>query len=57
MTNCDHSFVKIGDEAKPNCRTACVVCVYCGQVRYVNDDGRVEIYKERGEVKNAFNKN
>ncbi len=53
MTQCSHDFIKITDEAKPNMRVACVVCLYCGQVRYVSDEGHVTIFKERGEVKNA----
>ncbi len=30
-----------------------VVCVYCGQIRFVNEMGLVEIFQEIGKVKHT----
>ena len=40
--NCNHQFVKVGDV---------FVCVYCGQVREVEENGMITIIKENGKIK------
>ena len=46
MTYCDHTFFAILHEK------TCVVlgCCYCGHIRHLYADGRLEIIKQEGEV-------
>jgi len=51
--NCKHQFFNMladyNDEEKK--LFVIVVCVYCGQIRKIWQDGKVEITKEYGEIK------
>lgn len=50
MTNqCVHDFIKVRVNHVPPTH-AVVVCAYCGQVRHVYADGKIDIIKQDGET-------
>ena len=46
--NCDHDFIRLNES---EVFYVIVVCAYCGQVRHIFGDGRVDIVKEAGQIK------
>lgn len=49
MNKCSHDFIKFYDK-EPADSACVVVCVYCGQVRHIYPEGKIEIIKDYGEV-------
>lgn len=46
MRFCDHNFHTVRQTEKPTPH-AIVVCAYCGEVRYLYADGKVDIYRAK----------
>ena len=50
--NCTHQFERVGEDLEDGDGfIATFVCLYCGQVREVDDLGNIEVTKQYGDVK------
>jgi hypothetical protein len=58
---CTHDFIKVRSletevpESTQWQHIVVVVCAYCGQVRHVHEDGKIEVVNEHGKTSHTSN--